>query len=216
MELSWVALGLAGIGFVVVITKGSRMAALQEEVSRLKSVEWSYRELRKDFDGKLATTREHLAAVSQGKKLPADAINTGRAMSEIVSDDDMLADIEKTIAEHPVAIFMKGTPTQPMCGFSATVVGIFNEMGVPYEGVNAIAHPKFRTVLSGFSNWPTLPQVFVGGKLIGGCDIVKEMKESGDLEKVVKDRRRVAAIIAAAGGAAAAVDADGRGGGRRL
>jgi monothiol glutaredoxin len=103
------------------------------------------------------------------------------------TEDQMLVTIKDAIEKHKIAVFMKGTPAQPRCGFSATVVDILNKMNVPYVGVDAIADPRFRHVLSAHSGWPTLPQVFVGGKLIGGCDIVREMKATGELDKVVAE-----------------------------
>ena len=104
-----------------------------------------------------------------------------------LTEEQMLANIKDTIAKNKIAVFMKGTPAQPRCGFSATVVDIFNRMNVPYVGVDAIEDPRFRLVLSAHTRWPTLPQVFVGGKLIGGCDIVREMKATGELDKVVAE-----------------------------
>jgi monothiol glutaredoxin len=103
------------------------------------------------------------------------------------TEEQMLATIKETIVSNKIAVFMKGTPAQPRCGFSAAVVDIFNRMNVPYVGVDAIADPRFRHVLSAHTQWPTLPQVFVGGKLIGGCDIVREMQASGELDKVVAE-----------------------------
>jgi len=102
-----------------------------------------------------------------------------------LTEEQMLENIKATIANNKIAVFMKGTPAQPKCGFSATVVDIFNRMNVPYVGVDAIEDPRFRHVLSSHTNWPTLPQVFVGGELIGGCDIVREMKATGELDKIV-------------------------------
>ena len=104
-----------------------------------------------------------------------------------LTEDQMLANIKDTIEKNKIAVFMKGTPAQPRCGFSAAVVDIFNRMNVTYVGVDAIADPRFRHVLSAHTQWPTLPQVFVGGKLIGGCDIVREMKASGELDRVVAE-----------------------------
>jgi monothiol glutaredoxin len=101
------------------------------------------------------------------------------------TEEQMLSSIKDTIAKNKIAVFMKGTPAQPKCGFSATVVEILNGMNVPYVGVDAIEDPRFRHVLSAHSQWPTLPQVFVDGKLIGGCDIVREMKATGELDKLV-------------------------------
>jgi monothiol glutaredoxin len=127
------------------------------------------------------------------KRIPlgtATPAGTGPASATMPSDAEMLQSIKETIAGNKIAIFMKGTPAAPMCGFSATVVDIFNEMKVPFVGVNAIENPKFRYVLSEHSNWPTLPQIFVGGKLIGGCDIVRELKASGELDKIVAEALR--------------------------
>jgi monothiol glutaredoxin len=104
-----------------------------------------------------------------------------------LTEEQMLETIKDAIENNQIAVFMKGTPAQPRCGFSATVVGILNELNVPYVGVDAIADPRFRHVLSAHTQWPTLPQVFVGGKLIGGCDIVREMKATGELDKLVAE-----------------------------
>ena len=105
----------------------------------------------------------------------------------VLTEEQMLAEIKDTIEKNRIAVFMKGTPAQPKCGFSAAVVDILRTMNVPFVGVDAIADPRFRHVLSAHTQWPTLPQVFVGGKLIGGCDIVREMKASGELDKVVAE-----------------------------
>lgn len=102
-----------------------------------------------------------------------------------MTEPQMLETIKDAIDKNKIVVFMKGTPAAPRCGFSAAVVEILNGMNVPYLGVNAIEDPRFRHVLSGHSQWPTLPQVFVDGKLIGGCDIVREMKASGELDRVV-------------------------------
>jgi len=103
------------------------------------------------------------------------------------SEAEMLATIKDAIEKNKIAVFMKGTPAQPMCGFSAAVVEILNQMKVPYVGINSIEHPRFRQVLSAHTQWPTLPQVFVGGRLIGGADIVREMKASGELDRVIAE-----------------------------
>ena len=107
-----------------------------------------------------------------------------------LTEQQMLETIKDTIDKNKIVVFMKGTPAQPRCGFSATVVDILNRMNAPYVGVNAIEDPRFRHVLSGHSQWPTLPQVFVDGKLIGGCDIVRERKASGELDRVVAEAIR--------------------------
>ena len=91
--------------------------------------------------------------------------------------------IETAIDENPVILFMKGTPEQPMCGFSARTVAILQSVGRPFAAVNILPDPRIREELSALSNWPTIPQLFVDGELVGGCDIVTEMYESGELEQ---------------------------------
>jgi monothiol glutaredoxin len=91
-------------------------------------------------------------------------------------------EIQKAIDENPVILFMKGTPEQPMCGFSARTVAILQSLGKPFAAVNVLPDPRIRQELSALSNWPTIPQLFVDGELIGGCDIVSEMYESGELQ----------------------------------
>ncbi len=90
--------------------------------------------------------------------------------------------IESAISENPVLLFMKGTPEQPMCGFSARTVAILQSLGKPFAAVDVLPDPRIRQELSALSNWPTIPQLFVDGELVGGCDIVTEMYESGELQ----------------------------------
>src|SRR3954451_15181728 len=87
--------------------------------------------------------------------------------------------ISEAIAEHDVILFMKGTPEAPACGFSARTVAILQSLEVPFAAVDILPDPRIRQELSAISEWPTIPQLFKGGKLIGGCDIVTEMYESG-------------------------------------
>ena len=98
----------------------------------------------------------------------------------IVTDEQILAEIQKIVTQHKVALFMKGLPEAPRCGFSARVVGRLDEAGVEYAAVDVLVDPRIRQVLSAYSNWPTIPQLFVDGQLVGGCDIVEEMAESGE------------------------------------
>lgn len=86
-----------------------------------------------------------------------------------------------------VLMLVKGTPMMPQCGFSATVIEIMNRLGVPYATFNVLADPEIRAGAKQFSNWPTFPQIYVGGEFVGGCDIAVEMYESGDLESTVKE-----------------------------
>ena len=94
--------------------------------------------------------------------------------------------IEKEIKSHKVVLFVKGTPEAPQCGFSASTMELFKKMNVPFHTVDVIANVDIRRTLPQVSNWPTFPQVFINGKLVGGCDIVHEMHESGELQKLLQ------------------------------
>jgi monothiol glutaredoxin len=93
--------------------------------------------------------------------------------------------ISEAIREHDVILFMKGTPERPMCGFSARTVAALDALGSPYAAVDILPDPRIRQELSVLSNWPTIPQLFVRGELVGGCDIVTEMYESGELATTI-------------------------------
>jgi monothiol glutaredoxin len=94
--------------------------------------------------------------------------------------------IGEAIAEHKVILFMKGTPEAPACGFSARTVAVLQSLEVPFAAVDVLPDPRIRQELSAISNWPTIPQLFVDGELVGGCDIVTEMYESGELEEALR------------------------------
>lgn len=94
--------------------------------------------------------------------------------------------IANQIKENKILIYMKGNRNFPQCGFSAAVVEVFNQLGVPYETVDVIADPEIRDGIKVFSHWPTIPQVYIDGKFIGGCDIVREMHARGELQSLVK------------------------------
>ncbi len=89
--------------------------------------------------------------------------------------------IESAISENPVILFMKGNPDQPACGFSARTVAILQSLGQPFAAVDILPDPRIRQELAALSKWPTIPQLFINGELVGGCDIVTEMYESGEL-----------------------------------
>ncbi len=99
---------------------------------------------------------------------------------------DVAAQIQKEIASNKVVLFVKGTPQAPQCGFSASTMELFKKMGTSFHHVDVIANPEIRRTLPTISNWPTFPQIFINGKLVGGCDIVHEMHESGELQKLLK------------------------------
>jgi len=90
------------------------------------------------------------------------------------------------INNNPVILYMKGTQDMPMCGFSNTVVQVLSQYGVEFKDVNVLEDPEIRVKLSEYSNWPTIPQLFINGELIGGCDIVMEMDTKGELKDILK------------------------------
>ncbi|MEX1142592.1 MAG: Grx4 family monothiol glutaredoxin [Thermoleophilaceae bacterium] len=94
--------------------------------------------------------------------------------------------IEQAVAENPVMLFMKGSPEQPACGFSARTAACLNALGVRYAALDILPDQRIREELSGISGWPTIPQLFVKGELVGGCDIVTEMYESGELATLLE------------------------------
>ena len=101
-----------------------------------------------------------------------------------------MSDVQQSIAQqvkdNKILIFMKGTPAFPQCGFSAAVVEVFNQLAVPYQTVNVLENPEIRDGIKSFSNWPTIPQIYIDGKFIGGCDIVREMHARGELKSLVQ------------------------------
>ncbi len=100
--------------------------------------------------------------------------------------DEVLREIEREVRENRIVLYMKGTPAFPMCGFSAATVQVLREIGVPFKAVDVLAEPEKRDAIKAFSNWPTIPQVYVDGKFVGGCDIVREMHARGELAPLLK------------------------------
>ena len=101
------------------------------------------------------------------------------------SSNPMREAIQSAISENPVILFMKGTPDAPACGFSARTVGMLEALDQPFAAVNILPDPSIRQELSAVSGWPTIPQLFVDGELVGGCDIVTEMYQTGELQKLL-------------------------------
>ena len=101
------------------------------------------------------------------------------------TNDEIRKFLEQAIAENEVMLFMKGTPDQPRCGFSMRTSAALNSLGVRYAAMDILPDPRIREELSAISDWPTIPQLFVSGKLVGGCDIVTEMYETGELAQVL-------------------------------
>jgi monothiol glutaredoxin len=96
--------------------------------------------------------------------------------------------IEHEVKSNDVVLFMKGTPQFPMCGFSGQVVQILDYLGVPYKGLNVLENEELRNGIKGYSNWPTIPQLYVKGEFVGGCDIVREMFQAGELQSLMKEK----------------------------
>ena len=100
--------------------------------------------------------------------------------------DEVRKRIEDTVAGNKVVLFMKGTKSFPQCGFSARVVQVLKKVGEPFVDVNVLADPEVREGIKEFSNWPTIPQLYVNGQFVGGCDIVTELDASGELNPLIK------------------------------
>jgi monothiol glutaredoxin len=96
--------------------------------------------------------------------------------------------IDNEVKSNDVVLFMKGTPQFPMCGFSGQVVQILDYLGVPYKGLNVLENEDLRNGIKSYSNWPTIPQLYVKGEFVGGCDIISEMFESGELKELLQTR----------------------------
>ena len=95
--------------------------------------------------------------------------------------------IRHDITDNPVVLFMKGSPVFPQCGFSAAVVQLLSHLGVKFKGIDVLADPEIRQGIKEFSNWPTIPQLYVKGEFVGGCDIIREMFETGELQQLFEE-----------------------------
>ena len=110
-----------------------------------------------------------------------------------MTDQATLNQIQEYITEHSVVLYMKGTAEMPQCGFSSVVVQLLTHLEVPFKIVNVLTDPNIRDGIKKFSNWPTIPQLYIKGEFIGGCDIVKEMYQSGELQALLKSKEILAA-----------------------
>lgn len=106
----------------------------------------------------------------------------------MTQDSPIFDQIRQDIQNNDVVLYMKGTPQMPMCGFSAAVAQVLGHLGVPYKGVNVLEDNDIREGIKVFSDWPTIPQLYIKGEFIGGCDIVREMFEAGELQQVLKEK----------------------------
>ena len=110
-----------------------------------------------------------------------------------MSDDATQEAIRKAVTENDVVLFMKGTPTFPQCGFSSVAARVLDHVGVEYAAVNVLEDHAVREGIKVYSDWPTIPQLYVKGEFVGGCDIIKEMFEAGELQQLLKEKGLVEA-----------------------
>ena len=116
--------------------------------------------------------------------------------ASIISEQEIGGALDKAIAENRVMLFMKGTPARPMCGFSMRVTQALRDVDADFAAMDILPDPRIRQVLSARSGWPTIPQLFVDGELVGGCDIVMELHQSGELQDMVAAQDEAAATPA--------------------
>ncbi len=109
-------------------------------------------------------------------------------MTEASTDNPVFKRIQQDISDNEVVLFMKGSPVLPQCGFSATLVQVLTQLGVKFKGIDVLQDPELRDGIKQFSNWPTIPQLYVKGDFVGGCDIVREMFETGELKEVLDSK----------------------------
>jgi len=113
-----------------------------------------------------------------------------RRMLMTETTDAATTRIADAIKAHPVVLFMKGTPERPQCGFSAAVVAVLRHYEVPVHAIDVLAHPAIRQAVKTYSDWPTIPQLYLNGTFVGGCDIVREMHETGELAALIAGNAR--------------------------
>jgi monothiol glutaredoxin len=106
-----------------------------------------------------------------------------------MSENPVLARIKQEVEETPVVLFMKGTPMFPQCGFSAAVVQALTNLGVKFKGIDVLTDPSLREGIKQYANWPTIPQLYVKGEFVGGCDIVREMYDTGELQQLFEEKK---------------------------
>ena len=109
-------------------------------------------------------------------------------MTDASTENPAIPFIAQTVKDYPVVLFMKGVPEQPQCGFSAQVVQILDHLGADFVGVNVLQSDALRDGIKAYSDWPTIPQLYVKGEFVGGCDIVREMFQAGELQGLLKEK----------------------------
>src|SRR5437868_14631858 len=109
-------------------------------------------------------------------------------MKETMMSNPVIQRIQQDISGNDVVLYMKGTPVFPQCGFSAAVVQVLSELGVKFKGIDVLTDPSLRQGIKEFSSWPTIPQLYVKGEFVGGCDIIREMFETGELQQLFEQK----------------------------
>ena len=104
-------------------------------------------------------------------------------------NENINSQIKNEISKNDVCLFMKGTPDIPQCGFSSAVANVLKHLEIDFKGINVLENPDLRQGIKDFSDWPTIPQLYVKGEFIGGCDIIKEMYENGELQKKLEEKK---------------------------
>ena len=105
-----------------------------------------------------------------------------------MSESPITERIKQEVNDNDIVLFMKGSPVFPQCGFSAAVVQVLSELNVKFKGIDVLEDPSVRQGIKEFSNWPTIPQLYVKGEFIGGCDIIREMHDTGELQTLISDK----------------------------
>jgi monothiol glutaredoxin len=135
-----------------------------------------------------AATRLGVAPSHHHRSFSSGSHDDFAPIKKAVSDtDEAVKMIDEHVKNNPVMLYMKGNPSVPMCGFSSKVVQILHKEGIDFSSVNVLDYPAIREGVKKYSEWPTIPQLYVNGEFIGGCDIVTAMHESGELEEVLKE-----------------------------
>ncbi|CAN0338039.1 unnamed protein product [Ectocarpus sp. 12 AP-2014] len=133
--------------------------------------------------------RRRFAAASGGDEDGSDDDFKPKRKAVPEGADEVSDLIKKQVESNPVMLYMKGTPAQPQCGFSKQVVSILHSQGVSFSSVNVLDYPPLREGIKTFSEWPTIPQLYVKGEFVGGCDILTQLHQSGDLETMLKEAK---------------------------
>jgi monothiol glutaredoxin len=142
----------------------------------------------------LCKTPTRAAAVSVTvRAMSAESHDDFKPKRKVIEEgmDEVVKLIDKQVKENAVMLYMKGTPQQPQCGFSLQAVRILNALGADFSSVNILEYPAIREGIKVYSEWPTLPQLYVAGEFIGGCDIMTTMYQDGQLEKLFKDKKLI-------------------------